>query len=187
MNIKTNATPAELSSPFFIKNEEFCRDFENYIVARNGKVKGTYNAWSYLVMGKITNPRQWSLNYKKASYSNPGSLFFSSKKQGLLTIAEWSTPWIDSQHSDFCIRKKSMADFIKKAYSDTIKDLKEKSNYVIEAKDPNLPLIRKLTTILKELFNTNEVYTINLKNEKLTINLRTEAHHFEVFEKLLKM
>ena len=88
MKIKSNASPDELSSPFFKINEEFCSDFESYVKNKNGKVKGNYNAWSYLIFGKISNPTNWNLTYKKSTFTSTGDIFLSSKYQSLLVLSE---------------------------------------------------------------------------------------------------
>jgi len=44
----------------------------------------------------------------------------------------------------------------------------------------------KLYQILEPLFKMGEIYSIVLQKNVLTISLRTEAHHFEIFENLLK-
>ncbi|SRX74512.1 hypothetical protein [Aequorivita antarctica] len=110
MKIKSNAASSELTSPFYKINEEFCRQFENYIAIKNGKVKGNYNAWSYFIQGEIMAPKPWHLKYKKATYTSTGNLILSSKKQNLLTLAEWSIPWAISNNSEFIIRKKIALD-----------------------------------------------------------------------------
>lgn len=185
MKIKSNASLAEISSPFYKINEDFCGEFENYIASKNGKVKGNYNAWSYFVEGKITNPKPWHLKYKKATYSSTGNLLLSSKSQSLLTMAEWSTVWVASQNSEFEIRRKDSISFIKRFINKNLKDFKWAKEYAIIGGENNASHIDTLGNILEPLLNSWELYSIVLKNNTLTISLRTDKHHFEIFEKIL--
>lgn len=184
MKIKPNAASAELTSPFFKINEEFCRKFENYVASKNGKVKGNYNAWSYYIQGKIMNPRPWNLKYKKATYTSTGNLILSSKKQNLLTLAEWSSPYVGLHNSEFAIRRKDDLGFLEKFFRKDLKKFNQSKDYLITNAKNNAALIKNLSNILQPLFDSKEIYSIILKEEKLTISLRTEKHHFDIFEKL---
>jgi hypothetical protein len=187
MKIKTNAAPSELSSPFYKINEDFCREFEDYIASKNGKVRGNYNAWSYFVQGEISVPKTWSLKYKKATYTSTGNLILSSKKQNLLTAAEWSTPWVGSFNSEFEIRRKNSVNAVRKLFSRNLTTYDFSKNYLIKGGENNATLIKNLHQKLSPLFNTSEIYSVNLKNNLLSISLRTEKHHFDTFEKLLAL
>ncbi len=187
MKIKSNAVSSEFSSPFYKINEEFCRQFENYIAGKNGKVKGNYNAWSYFIQGEIRSPRAWHLKYKKATYTSTGNLILSSKKQNLLTLAEWSIPWVISSNSEFVIRKKNSFWFMERLFSKNLKAFKLSKDYLIKGDENNNELIKKLHKMLNTLFTTGEIYSIIVKNNILTISLRTEKHHFDTFEKLLNL
>ena len=105
MRIRPNASPDEKDSLFYKKNEEFCSEFEHFIAEKNGKVKGSYNAWAYTISGKISKPKNWNLKYKKATFSS-GNLWLSSKYQNLLVLAEWETERVGTHNSEFLIRKK---------------------------------------------------------------------------------
>jgi len=179
MIIKPNASEHEKTSPFYIANEKFCREFEYFISEKNGKVNGNYNAWSYTIFGKINNPKNWILKYKKATYSG-GNLLLTSKYQNLLTLAEWTTNRI-SHNSGFMIRKKTKTDFFLFMFSKSIQRLKVSDHYILISKTDNSELITKLIKKLTPLFKSGEVYKISNKNDKLTIELRTEKHHFDIF------
>ncbi|MEM0519218.1 MULTISPECIES: hypothetical protein [Aequorivita] len=187
MKIKSNATSNELSSPFYKINAEFCSEFEKYIATKNGKVKGNYNAWSYLVEGKITSPKSWYLKYKKATYTSAGNLLLSSKKQNLLTMVEWSSPWQLSTSSNFSINRKNSGSFLKKPLNRDTNDFLYSNKYIITNGESNTTLLKKLYTNLEPLFISGEVYSIHIKNDSLLISLRTDKHHFEIFEKLLNL
>ncbi|MBK5213327.1 MAG: hypothetical protein JJE55_06680 [Flavobacteriaceae bacterium] len=185
MKIKSNAASAELTSPFYKINEDFCREFENYVASKNGKVKGNYNAWSYFIQAEIIASKTWHLKYKKATYTSTGNLILSSKKQNLLTLAEWSTPMAGSFNSEFSIYKKESFGFIKKLFNNS-KSFRGLKDYVISGSDNNSALIEKLYQTLEPLFKSGEIYSIILKKDILIISLRTEAHHFKTLENLLK-
>lgn len=185
MKIKSNATSNELSSPFYLENEKFCSDFENYIASKNGKVKGEYNAWSYLIIGKIQTPNNWTLRYQKSTFTTSGNLLLSSKSQTLLVIAEWETEMTLTPNSEFEIRKKTSTDSLKKIMDKSLLDLNLFDEYVLEIKNDKPPIISKLTEILRDLFLSGEIYKIEYQNDKLKIEMRTEKHHFEIFDRLI--
>jgi len=187
MKIKSNAAAAEITSPFYKINEKFCIEFENYIAKQNGKVKENYNAWSYYIQGKIMTPKPWHLKYKKATYTSTGNLILSSKKQNLLTLAEWSTSCVVSQNSEFFIKSKNSIGLIKRLLSSSLVSFRNRERYVVQGCEKNTSLQEKLYQKLKPLFKSGEVYSIELKNDILTISLRTEKHHFNIFEKLFDL
>ena len=185
MKITPNATSDEKSSPFYKVNEEFCAKFERYIASKNGKVKGNYNAYSYLIFGKIDTPKNWSLMYKKASFSSSGNLLLSSKHQSLLVLSEWETEKKGTHNSEFLIRRKTTSDFLKKMINKSLSELELYDQYILEVKNQKPQLIYRLTKILKNLLLSGEIYKIELRNEILKIEMRTEEHHFEIFDKLI--
>ncbi|AUC79948.1 hypothetical protein CW736_11495 [Nonlabens sp. MB-3u-79] len=185
MKIKPNATSDEKSSPFYKINEDFSADFEKYIAAKNGKVKGNYSAWSYLIFGKIYSPKKWNLMYKKATYTTSGNLFLSSKSQSLLVLAEWETERKGTHNSEFTIRKKTNIDFLRKIINKSLFELDLTDKYILETKNNQPQLISKLTRILKSLFLSGEIYKIDHRDDKLKIEMRTEKHHFEILDKLI--
>ncbi len=187
MIIKPDASSDEYSSPFFKLNEKFCSEFENFIAKKNGEVKGKYNAWSYVIYGKIREPKNWTLKYKKSTFSSSGNLFLSSKSQCLLVLAEWTTKRIDNSNSDFKIRKKEKTDFIKLNIGNKLKPLEVSKKYVIELGNQQSNFLKRIIEITNELFEKEEIYIIELKNGILKIELRTENHYFEIFNELTKI
>jgi len=184
MIIKPDASSDEYSSPFFKLNEKFCSEFESFIAEKNGEVKGKYNAWSYVVYGKIKEPKTWTLKYKKSTFSSSGNLW---KSQCLLVLAEWTTKRIDNSNSDFKIRKKEKIDFIKLNIGNKLKPLEVSKKYVIELGNQQSNFIKRIIEITNELFEKEEIYIIELKNGILKIELRTENHYFEIFNELTKI
>jgi len=185
MAISSNASPAEKLSPFYKKNEQFCKDFERFIASKEGLIKGKYNAYSYLVTGKITKPANWKLVYKKSTFSSTGNLWLSSKSQSLFVSVDWKTRRLDSSNSNFVIRKKSVIDFLRIILNENLTLLDFDKKYVIETKNNNSKLISKLLPVLKNIFHSGELYQIVYKNNKLIISLRSEKHHFNLFNELL--
>ena len=179
--IEQNSSSNETSSPYFARNKEFCDEFENFVLKKNGKVKGYYNAWSFSIIGKIKNPNIWTLNYKKSTFTS-GNLFLSTKNQNLLTSAEWKTKNIFD--SNFKVRRKMMVDFINLQTSKSLSKLDFSDKYVVENKIHKGDFLDKLFMILKPLFLTNEIYEIENSKDDFRIELRSEKHHFEIFERI---
>ncbi|MCB0516985.1 MAG: hypothetical protein R2798_11560 [Chitinophagales bacterium] len=186
MEIKSNAAPNEISSPFYKANEAFCAEFEQYIIRKNGTVSGKYNAWSYLIYGKIDTPKNWDIMYKKATFTSTGNLFLSSEYQSMLVLAKWETERDETNNVAFKIKRKSMTDYIKLLLFENWKNLEIPNRYVIRIDDHLPPLVFTLTEILKSLFASGEIYEITLHNNKLKIELRSKKHHFDILDKLTK-
>lgn len=184
MEIKSNASPDEEFSSFYKVNQAFCLDIENYIAGKGGTIEGVFNAWSYDVIGEIFMNKKWNLKYKKATFSSSGNLFLSSKYQSLLVLSEWKTEIKEILDFEFLIRKKTLLDSIKIIFGKSTKELKPNSMYMLKQKGNNSDLIPKLYHSLKSLFNSGEVFQVAYKNNILKIELRTENHYLDVFEKL---
>lgn len=184
MQIQPNSSKSEKDSPYFDRNEQFCAAFEDFVLGKNGKVKGDFNAWSFAVIGKIEKPKTWTLQYKKATFTS-GNIFLSAKHQNLLTSAEWKTK--SNFGFDFLIRRKSAKDVFRFSAKESHEVITFSDAYFVETNTQNLEAISKLTNILKPLFISDEVYEIENTDSELKIELRTEKHHFDVFEQLLEM
>ncbi|MFD2917799.1 hypothetical protein [Psychroserpens luteus] len=185
MKIKSHAAQNELTSPFYKANEDFCIRFENYIASKNGMIKGQYNAWSYLIFGKFESSKSWDLMYKKSTFSSSGNLLLSSKSQCLLTMATWSTKLYISENSSFSIRRTKNFDFIRKLFNKNIDTLNQKTGYIINSSRPLSKQVKNILIALKPLFDKKIIYEIELQRNELTIELRSEEHHFDVLEKIL--
>ncbi|WP_299274860.1 hypothetical protein [uncultured Psychroserpens sp.] len=153
---------------------------------KGGLVKGKYNAWSFLIFGKIERPESWDLMYKKSTFTNSGNLLLSAKNQGLLTMATWSTTIANSGFPSFSIRKRKKRDLLRILLSKNVTALNIGKGYILEAKSGVLnPSFYDMVLVLKPLFEDKKIYTINFKKNKLTIELRSENHHFDVFDNIL--
>ncbi|WP_299095145.1 hypothetical protein [uncultured Winogradskyella sp.] len=178
--IETNASPSEQSSPFYNTNKKFCLTFENFIKEHQGFSEGKYNAWSYSVIGKITTSKTWILEYKKSTLTS-GNLLFSSKTQNLFVSAIWKTHRLENEK--FVIRKKNLNDLFFKIFNSKFKALDNISKYTLISKNKSKS-ISDLTTILRPLLISGEVYQISNDSKELVIELRTDKHYFDIFKKL---
>lgn len=184
--IKSNAAPDEISSPFYLKNESFCRTIEKYVINKKGEIKGSYNAWSYLIYGKINFPKQWVIKYKKATFTN-GNLLLSSKHMNLSVLAEWKTK-LSYNFDDFSIRQKTKLDRAKIKFSDEFNYLdKQYHNYIIHSKDNENYLIKTLVDTMNNVFKKEEVYQIEFTDNTLRIEFRTENDYLEILEQLSEL
>lgn len=187
MKIKSNASPDEVSSPFFDSNKQFCYEIEKYLANKGGKVKGTYNAWSYQVYGKFNSPDIWDIYYKKSTFTNTGNLLLSSKYESLLELVEWETDKFKENISNFRIRKQKFTDIPKLLSNKSFLKLEFDKKYVLQFKKSKPGFLGKLLTNLEELFHSGEIYEINFNSGKLKIELRSDKHHFDILEKLINM
>ena len=102
MNLKSNASSNEIKSPFYQKNKELCEKWEKYVLEKDGKIKGEYNAWSINLTAKISGKRNWTIHVTKATFSS-GNLLLSSKKQNLREVLTFKTILKNTGCKDFCI------------------------------------------------------------------------------------
>lgn len=181
MKIKSNASPQETTSPFYQKNKEFCQTFEKFVASKNGLVKGEFNAWSYLIYGKIITNYTWDVKYKRAIYSSTRSILsLLYRNEVVLTLAEWTCNDIQTNDSSFFIRKKNFLDRLNPTFSQL-----EHHKYSIASKGKLSTFASQMIQILKPLFESEEIFKIRLKNNTLTIELRSETAHLDVLNELL--
>lgn len=142
-----------------------------------------YNAWSYVIHGKIETNNAWDLKYKRAVYSGVGSIWLSSKTQNLLVLATWTCTNVKASGTTFFIRRKKFLDALKPSYL----KLQQHPKYVMKTNEKRSSFTTSILAVLKPLFESNEVYRITLKNNKLTIELRSELHHLDIFDQLTQL
>jgi hypothetical protein len=182
MAIKSNAAPVEKTSPFYLENEERCMEFKKFIAKHQGVIKGTYNSWSYLVIGKISNYYNWVLEYKKATYTSHGDLLLSSEHQSLFMGVKWIAKNMTANCASFHIKRKKILHTMLLPLNPKLHKLCD--GYVITSKESNSALVSSLLKILKPLFTAKEIYSIEYKNNTLTIDLRTKNTYYDIFEEL---
>ena len=83
---------------------------------------------------------------------------------------------------NFELEKKT--DFIKLWFNTSVSKLDISNEYIINSKENNSRLILKLKKTLEPLFNSGEIYLIEHRNDTLRIELRTENHHFDIFDEI---
>ena len=161
MPLKPNAAPGEFSSPFFVRNKEFCEKFEQFMLGLNGDVNGLYNAYSYNVLAEINRNIKWLFRIKKSTFTTSGNLFVSSKEEGLFLASQWSSNDLGSGCPKFVIRRKRRLDFLRIFLFNDLWKLKDHNNYVIKCEEPANFFISKLNKILSDLYLNKNVFTIN--------------------------
>lgn len=186
MPIQENASPNELSSPFFVNNKRICAEFEDFIIKRNGEANGKYNAWSYLVSATIPHPKNWSFTIRKATYSS-GNLLISAKSQNLHVSNKWIAAKFESDCPNFFIRRKTFTDFLQVNVFKNWSRIDQFNKYVIKSAQPEHQLIAKLKITLHELFKSGEVFSIIYQADELIIDLRTEINHTKIMDSLLQL
>jgi hypothetical protein len=178
----SNTTRDELTSPFYLANEKFCLNFGQYIELKNGISKGEYNAWGYMLYGKIKSPKKWVFKYKKATFPTSGSLFISAEKEGLLVLSEWKTKINEHTGANFLIRTRQTLDRL----NSKVNHFENFTNYVIVSNKSTPLFFSNLIRILTPLFTTGQIYEIEYGNNELRIELRSKLHNFSVLDNLIK-
>lgn len=175
MGLKSDASSDELTSPYYIQNKMICEEFEQFILRNNGTVKGKFNAWSYVVYGKIPHQNKWEFKIKKSTYTSNGNLLLSSKKQSLQATSIWFAKIFETDCSNFLIEKSKWYKQSKKI----------NSYYSIQSKTPNHPLIKSMLKIIAPIFEAKNIWRISYKNNELKIETRSEKLELNIIEQLL--
>lgn len=115
MNITFNGAEHEKTSPFCIKNQEFCEKWESLFLENGGEVKGRYNATSFLIDAKVKLDNTWVFRVTRGTMTS-GNLILSSEAQN---VKKWSTikSDIDLGSKSFQIKEKSEIGLIKRLFS----------------------------------------------------------------------
>ena len=190
MSIKSNPKSEELNNPFYIANKRFCEEFEKYIISRNGQVKGTFNVWAYYLSAKINSPKEWVLSCKKSNYTSLGiTPLLQSKKEyenyTLSLLTKWETK-IEG-FGALKIRRKMIWDIFTLTVNKNALLHPENRNYIIFSNKKNEKIVNQLTAVLKPLFDSGEIFQIIINNKTLSIQINTDSHHFNLFERLEKI
>jgi hypothetical protein len=161
MPIESNAASDELDSPFYKKNEELCKKWEQYILEKSGQVKGSYNAWSFHLMSKVKGKKEWLINVKKATFTS-GNLLLSAKKQNLQEILTFKSICKDTGCKDFCI-----------------------CNSIFKRKKQDHPFYKQIEDLVKDGINDQSLYEVRFKNSELSIVFHYKNEWFEMADKIL--
>lgn len=146
MPIVSNGAPDELDSPFYLKNEELCNKWNEYVLAKVGELNAIFNAWSFNIKAKVKTNRTWLIDVKKATYSG-GDLLLSAKYQNLLEILTFRTIIKNTGCKDFRIsrsifkRRKRKHPFYDQVYNLVSASLKYKQLYDVTYKDFVLTIV----------------------------------------------
>ena len=90
MPLISEASPSEKNSTYYLANESTCKEWEKFILSKDGKIHGVYNAWSLKIKAKILSKRTWNFYVEKSTFSS-GNLLLSSKTQSLRESCKIST------------------------------------------------------------------------------------------------
>lgn len=84
----SEASPHEMSSPFFIQNRTICEEWEAFVNKLNGSIRGKYTSWALKMLAHISGDKQWNIDISKSTMSNAAIFFPSSKNLIEKTIFE---------------------------------------------------------------------------------------------------
>ena len=161
MFIKSEASPDELNSPFYIKNQELCLLWEKYILERGGKITGSYSCSAYIIKAKVKIYKTWVIDVKKASYTS-GNLLLSSKYQSLQEHLTFKTLIKNSGCCDFYIK-----------------------NGEIRQGQSKHPLFQSIKDLLIDGFKNNNLNQVRFEKEVLSVVFHYQIDWFEMVDKIL--
>lgn len=178
--IKTNATADELSSPYFLKNEKACQQWEKFTIDNDGEIEGSYNSWSYKLFLKIDNPKPWRIIVSRATYYS-GNLLLSSKYQGLHDQIVIKT----KVHSDseFIIKKSSFKDI----FSSKKRSRLGMNNSYTVLGSADHSLCDLITSSLSKQFSNNQVFQVELKKKILAITINDSNEEFDLIQSIINL
>ena len=186
MPVKSNGTPDEFDSPFYLKNEQACLNFDAYIVSKKGETRGVYNSFSYLAIGKIPHPCEWEIKIKK-SQPTSGNIWLSSNYQSLLECVVWKAKLYETSHSNFKIRRRKMRDIFLLWFHPNCKKLKINSGFIVFGKINNNQVFDQVTSLCADLIRKKLLFKMTYKSNQLEIDLRSSEMHYDIFEELIKL
>jgi hypothetical protein len=163
MSIFSDASPDEVSSPFYQANKDLCEKWLAFIEKRDGKVNGLYNAWSLNFKAKVKTNKTWLISVKKATYSG-GSLLFSSKYKNLQEILEFQSKFTKTDCPDFRIVKSRW-----------------------KAKSANHVFYRQLVDFLSEEKRGKNEVSATFKDGLLTLRFHHRNDDFELAKRVLSL
>lgn len=184
MPIASIATTDELSSPYFLSNEEDCKVFESFFVELGGEAVGSYNAWSYNILGRIPHPNKWEFRIKKSTYSS-GNIWLNSCYQSLQYENNWVAKNIVSDCSGFkIIRAKGIKRRLLTSLGRWHK-LPNHPKYILKTRNTKHPFIGEVQTLLALPLELNNVGEIEYKNNQLMINMTIANTYYEIIKTVL--
>lgn len=183
--VQPDAAPKELTSPFYLRNQEFCRDIERFILSKSGSIAGRYNAYSYIVSGTIRGNRTWKVLYRMSQDSGirNGSSFSLEYR-----MIEWSTSLEHSKDDEFELHQFSLYEFFKSLLLFQLAFIKAgmSLSYLLRSKNRNSKFFEDTFSTLQNIVYRNELIYAKLKGKELKILIRSDKHHFEELERLMR-
>jgi hypothetical protein len=161
MPVEPNAAPDELRSPFYVKNEKLCLQWEEYILEREGQINGKYNAWSFNLKSKVKSNYIWLIDVRKATHSN-GNLLLSSRYLNLLERLTFRGLIENTGCEDFYIGKS-----------------------IFKRRSRRHPFYDQVTELIKEGVDNQSLYEVRFKNDELTVVFQYRNDWFEMADRIL--
>lgn len=161
MPVVSNAAPDELDSPFYIANEKLCKEWEEYILARDGQINGRYNAWSFSIKSKVKSNHTWLIDVKKATYSS-GNLWLSSEYQNLQENLTFTTNIKNTGCKDFYIGKS-----------------------IFKRQSRRHKFYDQITELVKIGLDDKSLFEVKFKDSRLTIVFHHKNDWFYMADKIL--
>ena len=178
MSIESKAPESAHSSEFYLKNKEFCENWESHIISEGGEVDGSYTSWAIYFHGKIER-YSVSLQIQKSNIDN-GSILIPAKK----SIRKESILLFNDikMKESFVVRKKS---FLDKTGLSSYKEINQ--NYSTNSKGRSNEL-DKLIKCLKQYLDQKEIkeFFFNKSTKQFQITFKKVLEEPLIIEDLYK-
>lgn len=161
MPLISEASPSEKHSTYYLANEATCKEWEKFILSKDGKVNGVYNAWSLKIKAQIKTKRTWNFYVEKSTFSS-GNLLLSSKTQSLHESCQISTEI--EEEMNFSISKNF--------------------DHVYW---PQQEVFQQLYSICLPAIKANQLQKVELKNNLLKISFNLLTPSTQLMEALLRL
>jgi hypothetical protein len=162
MPIESNASTGEKSSPFYIANEKLCQEWEAFILDREGKISGFYNAWSLDIKTKVKGEKTWLIDVWKSTYSQ-GFIFFAPNYENVQQTLKFTTRFFKTGCRNFKINKRGSFRGWSKSH----------------------PFAQAIIALLKIRLIDQGIYEVRFRDSELTITIHDRNDSFELAEELL--
>jgi hypothetical protein len=180
MAITSEASPYEVTSPFYKINEEICLEWERIITEKGGTVNGRFSAWAYKIEARFKTKLVWDLVVLKSSYS--GNARSISNKWNVFENFNLKTVIDNSNSPDFIIQKRSFLDNFK---SNTER-VSTHPKYVIIGASEEYDFVKSVIGIISGPLKKNKVYKVAFKENKLEIIIPYFDESMSFVSKLMK-
>ena len=185
MSVVSDALKNELDSPFYLSNKNFCLEVEDFILRNSGEAVGKYNAWSFLVKGKITTPVECKLRYSKATDTAIDRGLLTDIKMSVVYRTVWEFKLSNTYKCEFVVREKSSFDKIKSLFT-TSYSIDFAPKYTVIKKGSDLNLLNLISSTLKIPFSSGDIFRAEFSSGLLKIEMNTDQKYFDLFEELIK-